>query len=146
MTDTVVLFSVRQVQNAHGADEAKRRWLRGQVVPHRVTLALDSRKLDGPGVDEACGVQEPAVDRWERGTLYPTWEQLCLLAVLTGFPIVFFAEPADENPIETNIRFRPSEGRQVYQPQPRPVLAFTDKSIRRTLGARWVCPTCSRPR
>lgn len=146
MTDTVVLFSVKQVEHADGAGEAKARWTAGQVVPHRITLALDSRRLDGPEVDEACGVKEPAVDRWERGTLYPTWEQLCLLAVLTGFPVAFFTEPADENPIVSNIRFRPSEGRHVYQAEPRPVLAFTEKAVRRTLGSRLVCPTCRRPR
>lgn len=41
----------------------------------------------GEWVDVACGVQEPAVDRWEAGLLYPTWEQLCKLAVLTCTPL-----------------------------------------------------------
>jgi transcriptional regulator with XRE-family HTH domain len=143
---TLALFALKQVSNAPGADEARRRWTAGQVVPHRITLALDSCRLDGPEVDEACGVQEPAVDRWERGTLYPTWDQLCALALLTDFPVAFFAEPADENPIETNVHFRPIEGKPVYERQPRPVLAFTEKAILRTLGSRYVCPTCHRPR
>jgi hypothetical protein len=146
MPDTVAPFALKQAANAPGADEAKRRWQAGQAVPHRITLALDICNLDGPGVDEACGVEEPAVDRWERGTLYPTWDQLCRLAVLTGFPVAFFTENAEGNLIETNIKFRPSEGKHVYERTPRPVLAFTDNAIRRTLGARYVCPTCRRPR
>jgi hypothetical protein len=41
-------------------------------------------RLEGPEVDIACGAKEPDVDRWEEGELYPTWEQLVLLAELTG--------------------------------------------------------------
>jgi len=42
-----------------------------------------STQFVGPWVDEACGAREPAVDRWEQGLFYPTWEQLCKLAALT---------------------------------------------------------------
>ncbi len=35
------------------------------------------------GVDIACGAQEPAVDEWEAGTRYPSFEQLLALAALT---------------------------------------------------------------
>lgn len=41
----------------------------------------------GAWVDEACGVHEPAINRWEQGLLYPTWEQLCKLSALTQTPL-----------------------------------------------------------
>lgn len=70
-------------------------WQRGEVVPHRITLALDMGQHYGPEVDEACLTKEPAVDEWEAGTRYPTWLQLRALAELTGFPIGFFLAPVD---------------------------------------------------
>ncbi len=146
MTDTVIRFEMKRVEHADSAAEAKQRWLQGLVVPHRITLALDVNRLDGPGVDEACGVREPAVDRWERGTLYPEWEQLLRLAVLTGFDVAFFTSPADEHAIATNINWRPQEGRPVYESTAKPVLAFTQKAIRRTLGGRYVCHECGQRR
>jgi hypothetical protein len=146
MTGTAVRFAMRRVERAASADEAKQRWLQGRVVPHRITAALDISRLDGPDVDEACGVLEPAVDRWERGTLYPTWEQLLRLAVLTGFDVAFFTTPVDDEPMATNIRWRPHEGGPVYGRTPTPVLAFTQKAIRRTLGSRYVCHECGQRR
>lgn len=62
-------------------------------TPSRITAALDIRQMYGPGVDEACGVREPAVDQWEAGTLIPTREQIHKLAVLTGYPESFFYLP-----------------------------------------------------
>ena len=71
-------------------------WQNGGLRPTAVTLAFDPHAHAGRGgagattvfvgewVDVACGVQEPAVDSWEAGLLYPTWEQLCKLAALTG--------------------------------------------------------------
>jgi hypothetical protein len=64
-------------------------------VPARITRALDLRLLDGPGVDIACGVVEPAVDLWEAGELVPTREQIGLLAKLTGFPPEYFYAPVE---------------------------------------------------
>lgn len=58
--------------------------------PGRITAALNLAGLDGPEVDRACGVEEPAVDMWEAGTLVPTREQVEALATLTGFPPAFF--------------------------------------------------------
>jgi hypothetical protein len=60
--------------------------------PARITLALDVRGLHGPGVDLACGVEEPDVDRWEdpADPLLPTPEQVELLAALVGYPVAFF--------------------------------------------------------
>lgn len=65
--------------------------------PARITQALDAPAapgsvgpLEGPGVDEFCGVAEPTVDRWEAGEEIPTTEQLERLAELTGYPVAFF--------------------------------------------------------
>lgn len=68
-------------------------WRRGEVNPAALTMALDYRGLYGPQVDRACGVEEPAVDQWEAGALYPRWEQLQALAVLTRFPVQIFVQP-----------------------------------------------------
>lgn len=74
-------------------------WQGGGLRPTAITLAFDPYAHAGRGgtvastvflgewVDVACGAQEPAVDRWEQGLLYPTWEQLCKLAVLTETPL-----------------------------------------------------------
>lgn len=141
--DTVALFEVKRVQHAPGAAEAKHRWECGQAVPARITLALDILKLDGPDVDEACGVQEPTVDRWEQGRAYPTWEQLCRLAVLTGFAVAFFTEPAEHLDLGHGLHLSPSPHGDAARPAPL-VPRFTEKAINRTLGARRVCPTCGR--
>lgn len=58
-------------------------------------MALDLRELDGPEVDVACDVVEPAVDQWETGDLVPTAEQVRLLAVLTDFPEEYFYAPVE---------------------------------------------------
>uniref|UniRef100_UPI003F4933FE helix-turn-helix domain-containing protein n=1 Tax=Streptosporangium sp. CA-235898 TaxID=3240073 RepID=UPI003F4933FE len=65
-------------------------------IPYRITTALDSRGLDGPEVDRACGVEEPAVDQWETGELIPTREQIALLAKLTDYPTSFFYRPIED--------------------------------------------------
>jgi hypothetical protein len=56
-----------------------------KLIPARITQALDLRGLYGPEVDEACDAAEPDVDQWEAGDLYPTWDQVLLLAKLTDF-------------------------------------------------------------
>lgn len=71
--------------------ETRRIWEQGLLRPYWITTALDMARLEGPEVDIACGAKEPDVDRWEEGALYPTWEQLVLLAELTGHPLAFFA-------------------------------------------------------
>ena len=70
-------------------------WQHGDLRPSAITLAFDpkarggrdrmfsSTQFVGPWVDEACGARKHAVDRWEQGLFYPTWEQLCKLAALT---------------------------------------------------------------
>lgn len=71
----------------------------GKVVPARITIALDTRGLDGPQVDIDCGTVEPYVDLWECGLEVPTAEQVRLLAELTGFPVVFFYMPIKPGPL-----------------------------------------------
>lgn len=90
--------------------EARKNWAAGKVAPWRITHALGD--LEGPEVDRACGVEEPAVDHWELGIVYPTWDQLRALAELTGYPVAFFCQ--DDPPIlasETSLRYhsKPSE-------------------------------------
>lgn len=73
-------------------------WRLGLVAPWRITHALDAGGHEGPQVDIACGTAEPAVDEWESGHRYPTFEQLLLLAELTGFSAAWFVrteEPLD---------------------------------------------------
>ncbi|MFQ4149814.1 hypothetical protein AAGW05_14155 [Arthrobacter sp. LAPM80] len=74
-------------------------WQGGVLRPTAITLAFEpqaragrrgaaaSTVFVGEWVDVACGVQEPAVDRWEQGLIYPTWEQLCKLSALTRTPL-----------------------------------------------------------
>lgn len=108
----------------------ERDWNQGLVVPCRITAALDMRKLYGPEVDIACGAREPDVDRWEEGTLYPTWEQLQKLADLTQVPLGFFFVPATSAPSRVWLcnRARRKKGCELYEP-PRPVVAFTAEAI-----------------
>lgn len=109
---------------------AERDWAAGKVVPHRITTALDARSLHGPEVDEACGVEEPAVDEWEAGTRYPTWEQLCALAELCGVTPRFFTMPlAVEYPVHTSLRFHKIGGRLSDWLPPPPVRQFTAEAI-----------------
>lgn len=81
-------------------------WADGRLVPGRITSALNLRKLYGPEVDVACEAQEPDVDQWEAGELYPDWHQVVALARLTDFPLKFFFLPMDcSPPLETSLRF-----------------------------------------
>ncbi|TIH34948.1 hypothetical protein D4765_11675 [Subtercola vilae] len=70
--------------------ESRSAWEDGKLIPDRITTYLDMAGLDGPGVDEACGVKEPAVDLWEAGELYPTWEQLLALANICSIGVKAF--------------------------------------------------------
>ena len=91
-TDTVEGQALRHDEVAYAA------WRRGEVNPAALTMALDLRGLYGPQVDHACGVEEPAVDQWEAAALYPSWEQLQALAVLTEFDVRFFVKPVAPQP------------------------------------------------
>lgn len=115
--------------------EAYQEWRAGRVVPHRITMMLDLLRLDGPGVDEACGVQEPAVDMWEAGTLYPTWEQLCALAMLCGGEPMMFTLPLPvEYPLKTSLRFHKIGGSRTPWVEPPPVRMFMPEAVAATVG------------
>jgi hypothetical protein len=95
-------------------------------VPARITLALDSAGLDGPDVDEALGVQEPAVDRWEEGVEVPTGEQVNRLAALTGFPAAFFYEPIHAPPMQGFVCQRSGPGKGCHRFDQRPDAQITE--------------------
>lgn len=84
-----------------------KQWQQGGLRPAAITLAFDPRaqggrgvlfastEFVGPWVDEACGIREPGVSRWEQGLFYPTWEQLCKLAALTQTPLATLLSSPD---------------------------------------------------
>ena len=76
--------ATREHQRARHLEIARVKWAEGLVCPALITVALDAAGLEGPEVDRACGGEEPMVDLWEAGRLYPSFEQLCALARLTG--------------------------------------------------------------
>lgn len=122
-------------------EKAYEAWRRGQVVPHRITTALDLRGLYGPEVDRACGVQEPAVDEWEAGVRYPSWEQLLALAELTDFPVKFFTNMLPAAPIrvsDTTLIFH--MGKRDRLEDREPVLAFTPAAVTATVDG--YCVAC----
>lgn len=118
----------RAREAAEREQEAYRAWEAGLVVPDRITTALDAAGLDGPEVDLACGVEEPAVDRWEAGILYLSWEELVALAELTGYPVGFFVQPVTTviTPWDTSLRFHAKLDPADAAP---PVLAFTPGAL-----------------
>ncbi|GAT01321.1 DUF4031 domain-containing protein [Mycolicibacterium fortuitum] len=116
-------------------------WREGRVSPRAITAALDIRQLYGPEVDRACGVEEPAVDQWEAGQLYPSWEQLQALARLTGFPVRFFTRGYVGEVSSGFVCRRSGRGRgceQIEGPKgprefPQEVVAATDGTSRHPL-------------
>lgn len=118
--------------------EAFEAWRQGLVRPFRITWALDSRDLYGPEVDLALGVQEPAVDEWEAGVRYPTWEQLQALAKLTDYPLTFFTR--SPGPVvlgwrHTSMRFHVPKA--VYAEMVvagDPVIAFLPEAVKAVVG------------
>lgn len=109
---------------------AYRLWRHGEMQPCRITFALDCRGLHGPEVDEACGAAEPDVDLWEAGKLYPTWEQVLLLAELTRQPVRFFTAPDLPVPFEeTTMRFHMPPGEHTE-----PVVSFDPVAVAKTVA------------
>lgn len=96
-------FAIAEQRKKPGAPNAEK-WFKALYAskfdknaaptPGRITQALDLAGLEGPEVDEACGVEEPTVDLWETGEVIPTKEQLERLAFLTGVRPAFFYLPA----------------------------------------------------
>lgn len=121
-------IAIGRQRSAENLRIARRKWAAGMVVPHRITMALDLNNLYGPQVDKACMAQEPDVDMWEAGRLYPSWEQLCALARLTGMHPIHFVGPVPP-PIpveETSLMFHlPKHERE----SPEPVHEFTRDAL-----------------
>ncbi|MGV9836660.1 hypothetical protein ACWDUL_21065 [Nocardia niigatensis] len=115
--------------------EGRRLWRAGRLIPWRITIALDHKGLEGPGVDIACGATEPAVDQWEAGILYPTWEQTRLLAELCGVTVPFLCA-GDMLPAQPLCR----KWNQHHADTPPPVTAFQPEAITRTLTAEGMAP------
>ncbi|WP_286346962.1 hypothetical protein [Frondihabitans sucicola] len=107
----------------------------GKVVPAYITAALDMASLYGPEVDEACGVEEPAVDEWEEGVRYPTWDQLRALATLTDTTPTFFVRPLPRVTNEPSTLDFHLSLREKRATRSKPtVLGFTDAALVAVLG------------
>lgn len=74
-------------------DDEHQLWKAGKLVPWYITHLLDSGNHAGPAVDIACKAREPAVDRWEVGSEYPSWEQTVALARLLGVRVRVLTHP-----------------------------------------------------
>ncbi|MET9260385.1 hypothetical protein [Amycolatopsis sp. NPDC004079] len=119
-------------RDAADLEAAHQAWREGRVIPASITTALDARGLCGPAVDEACGAREPDVDRWEAGDLYPTWEQLPLLAELRGVAPRFFTRSHGTlDPRASSLRFHLAAG---DDPLPAPVLFYRSEIVAAVVG------------
>lgn len=116
-------------------DRAHRQWMAGALSPYRITDALDAEDLYGPEVDIACGAVEPAVDEWEAGNRYPSFEQLIALAALTGrAPDTFVARLRD---LDFDIRDTTMWGHMTKADRARwhpPIVEFTTQSVEECPG------------
>ncbi len=109
---------------------AYRLWRSGELKPHLITAALDFKKLYGPEVDLACGAKEPDVDLWEAGKLYPTWEQLLLLAKLVEkTPRFLCGKHVPLQIAQTSMRFH-----VLDVPAPPPVWSFEPEAVAATVA------------
>lgn len=136
----VAAANKERIRNEQAMAKARADWTAGRVVPWLITIALDAKRLYGPEVDEACGVAEPGVDMWEEGTLYPTFEQLCALAKLTGkAPGYFMNRPGivGIRPSDTSIRFHVR-----VDDEKEPLMAFRPEAIAAAVAGEGACPTC----
>jgi hypothetical protein len=141
---TVDMRNARRAREFQAANEAAEEgardaWARGALRPCAITRALDACRLYGPEVDEACGVTEPAVDMWEAGQLYPSWDELKALATLTVRPVHYLTVDRGHMPFgATSMRFHLKAGQE---PPPAPVLCFAPEAIQAATGTSR-CPYC----
>lgn len=115
LTEQEIAARTREAAQRHGKAQLARKnadaiayklWRAGELRPYRITTALNARGLYGPEVDIACGVSEPDVDLWEAGKLYPTWDQVVLLAKLTGVTPRLLCTGGDQLRVsDTSLRF-----------------------------------------
>ncbi|MCT6735496.1 hypothetical protein [Rhodococcus qingshengii] len=115
---------------------ARSQWEAGGVVPYYLTSAMDRKGLSGPSVDIDCGAAEPAVNEWEAGTRYPTWEQLLKAATLCEVsPAALVRRPTDP---EMAARFPTPPtvylGRCASHQRPC-IMEFTEDAVAAVVGA-----------
>lgn len=134
--EEIAASNIRAMRHRQDEEVAFKLWRSGQVRPYRITMALDARQLYGPQVDEACGAQEPDVDLWEAGKLYPTWRQVQLLAKLCGVTPRFFTEKDRSLPIlATTMRFHMSAAElKELESEPPPAWEFPADVVAATVG------------
>lgn len=130
----------RQAQSAERRAEddriAREKWAAGMVVPHNITLALDTLGLEGPEVDLACNAREPEVDMWEAGKLYPRWDQLVALAELTERTPRFFVDARPRLSIfDTSMKFHVDPRSLTMRELP--VMWYPDHVVGRCPGTGW---------
>lgn len=105
------------------------------VVPHSISMALDKHDLYGPEVDAACCAREPDVDLWEAGKLYPRWDQLVALGVLTQTPLTRFVECSRSvGLLDTSMRFHIRPHERLANAELRTVTRFPDDVVARCPG------------
>jgi hypothetical protein len=124
-------FNQAKAARARWDAELEDGWRRGKVRPYLITRALDLANLHGPDVDAMVGAEEPDVDNWEAGTLYPSLQQLRLLSEVSGFPPSFLVAETPE--LMSPAMFlcdRSKRGHDPFVPAAPLVAAFTPDSIR----------------
>lgn len=80
-------------------------WRAGKLVAFYLTELFNAGGHFGPDVDTACLAEEPAVDRWEVGVEYPSWEQTVALARSLDVRVCDLAHP-DAEPRHHEVRPR----------------------------------------
>lgn len=118
-------------------EEARLVWEFGELSPYKLTLWMDYRGINGPEVDHHCGVEEPTVDQWEAGTVYPTWEQLLALAEFCQIPVWYFTE---ESVVDQGQFFICSRSRKL-PPEPPRITAYTPEALATAKQRPWLTPT-----
>lgn len=72
-------------------------WQQGCLRPWRITIALRQAGFAGAWVNQALGVPERTVERWESGIFYPTWVDRVAIAELTGAALDELLREDDEH-------------------------------------------------
>lgn len=86
----------------------------GDARLERARLTIAFGDLAGPEVDEALGVTEPTVDRWEGGRIVPSLVDVARVARLTGRPLAWFYEPLMPAGTSAIVCVRGGKGRGCY--------------------------------
>jgi len=110
-------------------------WAAGQLVPHRITMALDMNGLQGPEVDRLCEAEEPEVDEWEAGLRYPRLVQVRALADLCDVhPLWFFRQYDQDRGREPAFMCSPRKCEVIRDDGVERVLEYPMDVVRATVG------------